>query len=521
MKLNDNLLNQKISSNIRLFIPTSEYSINYLPVLNQKDKPLYYKKPFFDTYWIEHVNYDPSYYSHFTFVMNRDHTLWIEANLYLIHLIQDDTAYNEDQRVPSKTIQEHSQALQKYKLFCDERDDELDLIYERNPSIREEMPFWKVAKRPFSRPNIKYRDYLQERVNKQEIKPRYAKKLLYPITSFYKFVNDYFGNNFLHLGKGISMPGKVDAAFIPINNNKGLIVETNEGNKIRGTYNKDVGYINDGGNTKPLTQEHQIQLFELLNSQGQPEIMISFLFSIFTAARMDTTFTLRLQHFINELPKNFSTESLNIWHKYNKQFVPNELYYIPIGEGSLIDAKGLEKRYNLQVPGWLMNIVQSYIISKRATQRRLNIKYPQENELDEYVFITQNFNPYYIAKSDPNKELYKNMSNGGSIRVYITNNISKKVKFKFKFHYLRATCLMNLNIRMEQESKLSLNERMKILKDFAGHTDEKTTQQYLEYSQNESDRYSAYDSRGDKLFQWLSQSAFINQNSENLNVETI
>ena len=46
MKLNDNLLNQKISSNVHLFIPTSEYSINYLPVLNQKDKPLYYKKPF-------------------------------------------------------------------------------------------------------------------------------------------------------------------------------------------------------------------------------------------------------------------------------------------------------------------------------------------------------------------------------------------------------------------------------------------------------------------------------------------
>lgn len=513
MKPNNKFLNQKISANIHLFIPTSENNIENSPILHQKE-PIYYKKPFFDKYWTEHANYDPSHYSHFTFVMNRDYTLWIEANLYLIHLIQYDTAYNEDQRIPSVTIEGHAKALQKFKLFCDEQDDELDTIHQRDNNIRKESPYWKVAKRPFSRPNIKYRNYLQERVNKKEIKPRYARKLLYPITSFYKFVNDYFGNDFLQLGKGISMPGKSDDVFISTTKDKGLIVKTNEGNKIRGTSNNDLGYISDGGNTKPLTEEQQMKIFQLIDSQGQPEIIISFLFSIITAARMDTTFTLRLKYFINNLPTDFSVQSLNTWKEKDKQFSENKLYYIPIGEGSLIDAKGLEKRYNLQVPGWLMKIVQSYIVSKRATRRRLNIKFPQKNELDEYVFITQNSNPYYIAKSDPNKNCYKNMSNGGSIRVYINNNISKKVDFDFKFHYLRATCLMNLNIKMSEDSRFTPSQKMRILRDFAGHVDEKTTQQYLDYSQHESDRYSAYDSRGEKLLKWLLKSTLINRNFE-------
>ncbi len=395
MKLNDNLLNQKISSNIRLFIPTSEYSINYLPVLNQKDKPLYYKKPFFDTYWIEHVNYDPSYYSHFTFVMNRDHTLWIEANLYLIHLIQDDTAYNEDQRVPSKTIQEHSQALQKYKLFCDERDDELDLIYERNPSIREEMPFWKVAKRPFSRPNIKYRDYLQERVNKQEIKPRYAKKLLYPITSFYKFVNDYFGNNFLHLGKGISMPGKVDAVFIPINNNKGLIVETNEGNKIRGTYNKDVGYINE-----------RISYIETISSLLKTDILLFPLHLACSYIVKDKERIFKPEYIIPQLVSQYISE----YNQTNKNKIDGISYmstkihdYSKIPEDYELYTNFALLTYPKQGVDYCEELSKKFRITERVSMKEFNsISFDNDLNRDDSIEDIAN-----LYKHDGTSELYR------------------------------------------------------------------------------------------------------------------
>lgn len=505
-------LKQKVSSNLHLFIPTLDKDKSNNSITNQNGDILYYTKPFFDNYWREHINYDSSYYSHFTFVMNRDGSLWYEANLYLVNLIESDTAYNEDQRIPSETIYGHSSCLQKYKLFCDEQDDELDYIHKRDKLERENTPYWKVAKRPFNRPNFKYRDYLQERVNKGEITDTYAKKLLYPITSFYNFINEYFGKDYLILGKGIVMPGKESKALIVINENKSLIVNTNQANKIRGSDNKQLGYIKDGGNTKPLTEKQQSQILDIIFNQGQTEIIISFLFSLTTASRMDSTFTLRLCHFIDNLPKVYSEHELTKWWNIQEKYISNKIYSICIGEGTLIDAKGLEKRYYLQVPGWIMEIVRIYIVSERATNRRKRINYPQNNPLEEYVFLTQNFNPYYIAKSDPNKSKYKNMNSGGAIRVFITENITKNIQFRFKFHYLRATCLMNIYTKMQLDNKLTINQQMDFLRNFAGHKSENTTRQYLEYSQNEQNRYDAYDYRGDKLLQWLSNFGFVDIN---------
>lgn len=502
-------INKKVSTNLFLYIPTIYNSKNNTPIIDHNSQTTFYAKSLFDNYWINHINYDPSYYPHFTFVINRDGSIWYEANLYLVNLIQNDTAYNEDQRITQSTIYDHARSLQQYKLFCDEKDDELDDAQYRDKDERENNPFWKIAKRPFSRPNFKYRDYLQARVDKNEISTNYAKKLLYPITSFYNFINEYFGKDYLILGKGIEMPGKESKSLIIVDKNKSLIVNTNESNKIRGSTNKHLGYINDGGNTKPLTETEQLQLLDVLYNQGQVEIIISFIFSLITAARMDTTFTLRLCHFIDNLPKNYSQYELIKWRSTQTKFNSDQIYTVLIGEGTLIDAKGLEKRYYLQIPGWMMEMIRTYIVSERAVNRRMKIKFPQDNPLEEYVFITQNFNPYYIAKSDLNKNKYKNMNNGGAIRVFITEKITKEIQFKFKFHYLRATCLMNIYTKMQLDNKLTYTQQMDFLRNFAGHKSEKTTRQYLDYSKNEELRYEAYDYRGDKLLSWLSTFNFL------------
>lgn len=335
-------LNKKISTNLHLYIPSTEEKENNTPIVDSNGEVLYYSKSFFDNYWLEHISYDPEVYAHFTFVMNRDGTLWYEANLYIINLIQYDTAYNEDQRIPQATIAAHSEALQKYKRYCDEQDDELDLIHARDKIEREKMPYWRVAKRPFNRPNIKYRDYLQERVTVEEIADTYARKLLRPVTAFYDFINEYFGKDYLFLGKGVTMPGKVDKTIIMIDEDRGIIKDKKEANKIRGSHNKSLGYIEDGGNTKPLIERQQLEIFDLIYASGQPEIIISFLFAIKSAARMDTTFTLRLRYFMNNLPENYSPACLNEWRKKEKKYVATRLYPISIGEGTLIDAKGLE-----------------------------------------------------------------------------------------------------------------------------------------------------------------------------------
>jgi hypothetical protein len=498
-------LKNKNSTNLYIYTPTMEDRAEYTPIANHNGEVLYHSKPFYDNELKSCLEYDPDFYSNFTFVLNRDGTLWYDANLYLLHLIEQDDAYLEEQRVPKVTIAGHAEALQKYKLFCDERDDENGLSKDQ----RERMPFWRVAKRPFSRPNIKYRDYLQLRINKGELQGSYVKKLLYPITAFYNFINEKFGKDYLNLGRGVMMPGTVVLVPVDTGNGTGKIVDSNEANRVRGSKKQNLGYIKDGGNTKPLTHEQQIKLFDIIYAKGQPEIIVSHIFAIESAARMDTTFTLRLRHFMNSFPENYSLTGLAKWRKKHEPYDANEVYKIRVGVSTLIDAKGLDKQYVLKVPGWVMEMVRTYAVSKRAVGRRKQIKFPQENSLDEYVFITSSFNPYYVAKSDPNKGYYSNLLNGGSIRTYNTNNIKKNIDFEYKFHFLRATCLMNLVIGLRERKDLTESKILDIVSDFAGHTDVKTTRGYLDYSENEKNRYQAYDIRGDKLMSWISDHGLV------------
>jgi hypothetical protein len=501
-------MKKKVTTNLHLYVPTMDGSKEKNLIVDHHGEGLYYSKPFFDEDLKSFVQYDPEYYSNFTFVLNRDGTLWYEANLFLLDLIEKDSAYYESQRVSRSTISEHANSLQKYKLFCDERDDENDLTDDE----REVKPYWRVAKRPFSRPNIKYRNQLQDQVSSGEINKRYASKLLYPITAFYNFINEKYGKDYLILGKGVVMPGNITKVIIETGDEKGILVDSNEANNIRGSNNDRLGYIKDGGNQKPLTPEQQIKVFEVINEKGQPEIIISHLFSVYTGARMDTTFTLRLRTFMNCLPDDYTLNGLREWRNKNDPFEVNKEYKILVGARTLIDAKGLDKEYKLYVRGWIMEMVRTYAVSKRAAERRKNIKFPQKDPLDEYVFITNEYNPYYVAKSDPNKGYYNNLPNGGAIRTYHTNNIRKKIDFEFKFHFLRATYLMNLVQMLRNlpdELKMSESTILKEAQLRAGHTSPKTTQGYLEHKEQEEKRLESIDMHGDKLLEWINNKGIV------------
>ena len=67
---------------------------------------------------------------------------------------------------------------------------------------------------------------------------------------------------------------------------------------------------------------------------------------------------------------------------------------------------------------------------------------------------------------------------------------------------------------MQLDNKLTITQQMDFLKNFAGHKSEKTTRQYLDYTQDEQNRYDAYDYRGDKLIKWLSTFGLININND-------
>jgi len=492
--------------NLHLYTPTMNDDESYTPIIDENGEVMYYGMSFYDEYTKEAIEFDPDHYAHFQLVVNKDGSLWYEANRYLLQMLHDDNAYLESQRVPKTTIKEHATALQRYKWFCDERDDDLvekGIITEEQ---RKALPFWRIAKRASSRPNFVYKRHLMENggLKKEKLSPRTIKKLISPITEFYNFINEEYGHDFLVLGKMVTMPGKIFDHIVETDRGN-IVVEGNEANSVPMAENENDGYIRDGGNTKPLKPHQQKQIISLILEKGQPEIIISHFFAIETAARMNTVFTLRLRHFMKSLPIDDSPQSLAAWKKENDTFEEDEIYTIQIGGSKLVDAKGLDRSYQLKVPGSMMQVVQQYCMSERATHRRKNIRFPQKDPLDEYAFITKNYDPYYCSKSDPNKAKYKTLPAGGALRSYKKDHIDPYINFEYKFHFLRATALWNLLQKLLEDGDMSENKILKEVAKFAGHKDTETTKGYVDYKDNEEARYKAIDQHGTKLYQWANK----------------
>lgn len=506
-KINLSTLKKKYAiCNLHIYTPTMNDDENYAPIADENGEVMYYGVSFYDEHTKEAIEFDPDCYAHFQLVLNRDGTLWYEANRYLLQMLHDDDAYLESQRVPKATIKEHATALQRYKWFCDNRDDDLvekGIITEEQ---RKAMPFWKVAKRATSRPNLVYKRHLMDHggLKKKKLSPRTIKKLISPTTEFYNFINEEYGHNFLVLGKMVIMPGK-NFNYLVETSRGNIVVKGNEANSVPMAENENDGYIRDGGNTKPLKPHQQEKIMSLILEKGQPEIIISHLFAIETAARMNTVFTLRLRHFMQSLPIDDSPLSWAACVRENDIFDAEEIYTIEVGGSQLVDAKGLDSSYQLKVPGSMMQVVQRYCMSERAIHRRKNIRFPQKDPLDEYVFITKNYDPYYCSKSDPNKAKYNTLPVGGALRSYKKDHIDPYINFEYKFHFLRATALWNLLTKLSENREISKNKMLEKVAKFAGHKNTKTTEGYVNYKYNEEARYSAIDKHGAKLYQWAEQ----------------
>lgn len=448
-----------------------------ISIHDQNRNILYYKFPQGDEQDITH-------FDNFRFILNIDGTLWKEGNLYLLWMIEE----NPD--ISWKTIKIHSEALEDYKRFCD----------------REAID-WKVAKRITSRPNWKYRGYLETRMSDGKLKPSTVQKMIRPVTAFYKYLVDVRNMYF-------DVPlFKVSQNIITYANKYGLgggkIVESADINQIRATFNEFDGYIRDEGKLRPLLKEQQIALFEALDELGNVEMKLAFMFSVVTGARMQTVFTLRLKHFISSLPEDYSQAGIRIWFIENETILEKS-YFQYVGPGTDIDTKG-DKYHQLMIPGWMKRAIMVYIVSKRALKRRQKAL-SQNHDLDQYVFITQrNHQPFYMAKNDINKDAYKIPPTGGALLSFETEKLrpllqKKGHKFPFKFHDMRATFAMNYierNWSFVDNKVWTEMQLRKNLQKLMGHSDEKTTQGYLDHRNMTQMLEEGQDEHEKKLIGWV------------------
>lgn len=240
----------------------------------------------------------------------------------------------------------------------------------------------------------------------------------------------------------------------------------------------DTDYIIDGGKVKPMTLAHQELMLQDLKEHASPEFRLISLISLHTGARVQSACTFRLG-------------TIDIEHE---KYKPTDNITIACGGNTGIATK-YDKRLVLKMPIWLLRKLITYSNSQRSISRQSQSHFGDSDW--NYLFLTKQGKPYYIAKYDEETLLQfspiRNPRAADGVRQQ-WSAMRERLQlidptFKHKFHDLRATFGMNLldkllyaNSQIKDVSKRMtdaaiLNHIMHSM----GHSNIKTTLQYLNY----------------------------------------
>jgi len=399
----------------------------------------------------DHDKFAIKEYFHFPILINSDKNQWDHGCRYLLYLIKRP---EYDLPKPS-TLYSIAKDLRDFKNFCSE----------------EGMDYLKVASK-LRAPTRKYRSYLQDKFNSQELAANSLRRRMNNVVRFYEWLikNESIKFNtplWEEKNSTISFKDHLGTPHIKAVIQKDVAI-------IRKTTNTDTydGTIQDGGRLKPLTIEEQKAIFTALKKIGNVEMELAFSIAIATGARLQTVFTLRCGHFEEILS---DTENAKI---------------IPVGNGTNCDTK-YDKRYQLYMPAWVYHKIQVYIQSDQFIRRQKNSEHLFEHSADNYIFLTKSKKPYYLAKNDPNSNKLRQPITGGAIRVFIKNTLLPALRemgehFTFQFHDLRATFGMNLVSFYDEkiaDKSVSYLYVIDLVSKRMGHTSKLTTEKYLQYKQ--------------------------------------
>jgi len=445
------------TASIDIYTPTTEESNNSKSYVVKNSE--YYIKP--------NNAFGVQQYSHFSYLVNDDGSLWEDGNRYLLWKVR------MNHTVSSTTLLSIANKLKLYKEFCDK--ERIDYL---------------IAPKKYRRPNWLYRESLMKRIGKPKhengLESSTVKSHMSEINNFHQWLIDVKGVNYAY---DLWEKSEFYISYSDRHGFKhGKKVESKDASQVPSSANDQDGTIFDGEKLKPLLEEEQLALLDALEELDNPEMKIGFLIALTTGARMQTVFTLRLKHFIKDLPTNFS--HTNEWIKTLDSVNDSDEIEVLVGPGTGCDTKG-SKLYKLFFPGWLYKHIRIYIASQRAWDRREKA-ISQKSDLDQYIFLTQkNSQPFYASKEDINKNKYSVLPSGNAVRNFLYTKIKNTLKknghkFSFKFHDLRATFGMNFidaNIHLTKEKGSGITELYLIekLQERMAHSDINTTMRYLNF----------------------------------------
>jgi len=390
---------------------------------------------------------------HYPFVIDADGTPWSDANRYLLSRL--------DSVVPAKYRTLESIAS--------------DLVCFKNWLNKEEIDYFRIPSRPRATPTFRYCAYLHDEITSEKIQPSTAKRRMNSVQNFYRWLisDGHDFKNPLWREKNVTLLVRDSQGF----QLQKSVLSTELTRSFKAPKkNDDYGdCINDGGQLRPLPNDEQKALVESLKRIGNTEMLLAFMISLTTGARLQTAFTFRKKHF---------------------EFEPRDntvVYRLKAGKGTLIDTK-FGKQIVLLIPVWLYYRIQIYLRSDRYLVRASRSKHVYENSNEQYLFLTRVGAPYYIAENDPFCALYRSPPRGNSVTQFIRQQLKPDLikcghDFTFRFHDLRATFGMNLlEDRLENLEPGQFNDNQPdffdmliYVKERMGHSKLSTTEGYLNY----------------------------------------
>ncbi|BCZ84694.1 site-specific integrase [Paraburkholderia terrae] len=347
-----------------------------------------------------------------------------------------------------------------------------------------EIDFTDFPQHKLKRPTYRFHGYLKNLVFDGRIATTTAKRRMGAVIAFYRWL----------VTERLLVPAnplwQERDHYLSFKDAKGLAVQkvvktTDIAIKAPKQDDPYEGAIDDGGKLRPLPIHEQKWLIEALAHLGNVEMTLIHAFMLATGARIQTALTLRVRDGQLVLPDGLDE------------------FRFPVGPGTGVDTK-YDKLMTLHIPCWLHERLRIYSHSLRARKRRCRAE--GGDTADQYLFLTQQGNPYYQNKRETlafnPSVMVRHQKKGQTVRTFIADHVIPYIRkhhdpaFHYQPHDLRATYGMNLTdiqLALVQRGEITLAQAREFVKTRMSHESSATTDLYLDYRRNLKMVYEAVD----------------------------
>lgn len=461
----------------------------HIPQWKGREAFTYYYRPL-----IEPVTQTGHNYNLFPIVLDRAGMPWGLANNFLLSKAEADARPNMNSYVSL------AHDLGAYREWLDEHSNPNELLLH-------------FPKNKQARATYRYRGHLMQKIYARELAPATARRRMGVVIAFYRWMveEQLFEPDF--------PPWQEREYLLSIKNTQGFsmmksVASTDLSIKAPKIDDPFDGTIQDGGKLRPLTYEEQQWVMEAARALGNTEMQLLILFMLLTGARIQTACTLRVRHFTSANP-----------HFGKALSGDHAVFKLPVGPKVGIDTKN-DKSMVLQVPRALYAVMHTYSKSNRAKRRRELAA--GGNNPDQYLFLTQQGNPYFTGKDealdfDPDLKR-RHQKAGGTVRQFLKDHLIPYVRhhhdknFHFRIHDLRASFGMNqtdAQLALVEQGIITLRQARITVMALMGHESSATTDLYLDYRKMMAQAYAAIDGYGEQVHAWIADAmAGIGYNDE-------